>query len=510
MIRIFAKNNDVTYNDYVKNIKGKTILTNLKTKNANANVNNNVTINNKKIVSFLSYNDFLNITQTFYKFSNLKKKYKSPQKIIDLKTSFLFYNKFLNHVKNCECCKNNNETFFGKCKESMNILYPYGEYFTYEIYSELSPVNLNCWCNNDDFVKEEENKKESTYRYDDTIHVENSQFFYEPSLIDIVNTSLNDIVKASLSGKNNDYQASLSGKNNDYQASLSSKNNDYPAYLSGKNNDYPASLCSKNNDYPGSLSSKNNNKNNNNSSIKESNDSSDGSINYNKNICIEGIKSRDNSLRVCENMKKYENLTSYFMEKREKSQQPYNTNTNTNIFNIFIAELTNSKDYAFDATNFETENKHYNVYNFTPIYLTFTEFKNTFFNSNTKYFNVSDTITEKIKLSNQFFKNRNNEIEPFIISNSIKKIYIEKNNYNIMDANTLIEIEKETKEYISLYDFSYITNSLNLDDILHIINENNVGHNYDIKFKIKVYYKSKKTDIPCIMYFNYIIQNNDV
>ena len=468
MIRIFAKNNDVTYNDYVKNIKGKTILTNLKTKNANANVNNNVTINNKKIVSFLSYNDFLNITQTFYKFSNLKKKYKSPQKIIDLKTSFLFYNKFLNHVKNCECCKNNNETFFGKCKESMNILYPYGEYFTYEIYSELSPVNLNCWCNNDDFVKEEENKKESTYRYDDTIHVENSQFFYDHSLIDIVNTSLNDIVNASLSGKNNDYPASLSGKNN------------------------------------------NKNNNNNNSSIKESNDSSDGSINYNKNICIEGIKSRDNSLHVCENMKKYENLTSYFMEKREKSQQPYNTNTNTNIFNIFIAELTNSKDYAFDATNFETENKHYNVYNFTPIYLTFTEFKNTFFNSNTKYFNVSDTITEKIKLSNQFFKNRNNEIEPFIISNSIKKIYIEKNNYNIMDANTLIEIEKETKEYISLYDFSYITNSLNLDDILHIINENNVGHNYDIKFKIKVYYKSKKTDIPCIMYFNYIIQNNDV
>jgi hypothetical protein len=135
------------------------------------------------------------------------------------------------------------------------------------------------------------------------------------------------------------------------------------------------------------------------------------------------------------------------------------------------------------------------------------EFKNIFFNSNTNFFNISDSISEKIKLSNQFFKNNNNEIKPFIISNSIKRIYTEKNNYYNMDANTLIEIEKETKQYESLYDFNYITNSLNLSDIFHIINQNNINHEYDIKIKIKAYYISKKTDIPCIMYFNYIIQN---
>jgi hypothetical protein len=184
---------------------------------------------------------------------------------------------------------------------------------------------------------------------------------------------------------------------------------------------------------------------------------------------------------------------------------------NKKIFSIFIAELTNSKDYTHNKNlhnNFEKENKHYNVYNFVPIYLNFDDFKNIFFNSHTRFFNISDIISEKIKLSNQYFKNVNNELEPFKIANSIKRIYIEKNNYNIMDANTIIEIEKETKKYESLYDFNYITNSFNLDDIMTIINENKiVTNNNNIKMKIKVYYKSEQTDIPCIMYFNYIIQN---
>ena len=178
-------------------------------------------------------------------------------------------------------------------------------------------------------------------------------------------------------------------------------------------------------------------------------------------------------------------------------------------FNIFIAELTNEKDYAFKEKNIdlESENRLYNVYNFIPIYLNYDELKNIFFNSNTNYFNISDIISEKIKLSNQYFENIHNEIEPFITANSIKKIYIEKNNYNEMDANTIIEIEKESQAFISLYDFNYITNSLNLDDIIHIINKNNIDLDCDIKIKIKVYYKSKKTEIPCIMYFNYILKN---
>ena len=200
------------------------------------------------------------------------------------------------------------------------------------------------------------------------------------------------------------------------------------------------------------------------------------------------------------------------IKKNKKIKKYHNESMFTkNVFNIFIAEISNSYDYAYneEKNNFESENKDYNVYNFIPISLNLSEIKNIFFSSNTSYFNISDIISEKIKLSNQFFKNINNEIEPFIISNSIKRIYIEKNNYNTMDANTLIEIEKESKKYKSLYDFNYITNSLNFNELNHIINENNILDNeYSIKIRIKVYYVSKKTDIPCIMYFNYIIQNS--
>jgi hypothetical protein len=181
-----------------------------------------------------------------------------------------------------------------------------------------------------------------------------------------------------------------------------------------------------------------------------------------------------------------------------------------NTFNIFIAELSNSKEYIFDhkiCNDFETEYKHYNIYNFIPIYINFDEFKKVFYHSSTKYFNISDTISEKIKLSNQHFKNINNKIESFLIAKSIKKIFIEKNNYNEMDANTLIEIEKETNNYFSLYDFNYIKNSLNLEEFIHIINSNNIQVDSEIKVKIKVYYNSEKTGLPCIMYFNYILQN---
>ena len=79
MLRIFSKNKDINYNDHIKNIKGRTILSNLKTNNNNTR---NLTINKNKIVSYLSYNDFLVITQTFYKFSNLKKNISRHKKLL--------------------------------------------------------------------------------------------------------------------------------------------------------------------------------------------------------------------------------------------------------------------------------------------------------------------------------------------------------------------------------------------------------------------------------------------
>ena len=183
-----------------------------------------------------------------------------------------------------------------------------------------------------------------------------------------------------------------------------------------------------------------------------------------------------------------------------------NHSIHKNTFNLFIAELSNSKEYAFKEKDNTTDSEQCNFYNFNPIYLNMEEFKNIFFNSTSRYFNISDNISEKIKLSNQVFENINNETEPFQLSTFIQKIYTEKNNYNIMDANILIDVVKECKNFISLYNFNYIVNCLNLDDILYIINQNNIDTK-DVKIRIKVYYKSEITNIPCIMYFNYIVKN---
>jgi hypothetical protein len=650
MLRIFSKNNDLSCNDYIKNVKGKTILSNLKTNNNNSR---NVIINRNKIVSYLSYNDFLIITQTFYKFTNLKKNYKSPQKIIDLKTSFVFYNKILSHMQSCDFCKTNDiDTFFSSCKEIKNILYPYGEYFTYEIYSNLASVDLNYWCN-----------KECINIHCDNNHCDNnhcdnnpddlSKYYYnEPS-----DTSPNDSFKqqpvsvSSYNSSNNSSYHSLnnssyhSSNNSSYHSSsISSKDsssnhltdnnyldnkhlsnnypsNNYPSnnYSNNNNSSYNSSSISSKDSFNNHLSphsssisskdlqnnhlsshsssiSSNNHLSNNNSSSISSKDSSNNHLSNNhlsshsssissntssmpQNNCnavnnssyysssissndSSSISSNDSSnISSChpENPPMYEeNLAMYqenilelhpinsikssneskkyyfhspivnkvhFLKNNQENiiinetpniRHEILENTlfiNKNTFNLFIAELTNSKEYTFNekisVNDFETENKHYNIYNFVPVYLNFEEFKNIFFNSKTNYFNISDVISEKIKLSNQYFKNINNITESFVLSNSVKKIYIEKNNYNEMDANTLIEIEKETTDFFSLYDFNYITNSLTLDDILYIINKNNIESTCDIKIKIKVYYKSKKTDIPCIMYFNYILRASE-
>jgi hypothetical protein len=445
MLRIFSKSNDLSFNDYIKNIKGKTILSNLKTNNSN---NRSIRTNNNKIVSYLSYNDFLVITQTFYKFSNLKKNYKPPQKIIDLKTSFIFYNKFLNHIKDCHFCKTNSiETFFENCKEIKNILYPYGEYFTYEIYSNLASVDLDYWC-----------KKECiNHIYCDSKNNENSQ---------------------TDSGISNELNKYLFHDNIDADVSYKMPVN------------YPQNISSCNN------SCDTNEKNNTTYIIDKTHHSNNSKITNENEEKL--FKSTENNSHTDNSNKAkfiFINSSSLTMSK--------------NTFNIFIAELSNSKEYIHDKTynEFEYKNKQYNFYNFIPIYINFDELKKMFYHSSTKYFNISDVISAKIKLTNQYFENINNKKEPFIMSNSIKKIYIENNNNNEMDANTLIEIEKETNNYFSLYDFNYIKNSLNLEELVYTINSNNIQLGSEIKIRIKVYYKSQKIDIPCIMYFNYIIKD---
>ena len=512
MLRIFSKSNDLSCNDYIKNIKGKTILSNLKTNYSN---NRTIKTNNNKIISYLSYNDFLVITQTFYKYSNLKKNYKPPQKIIDLKTSFIFYNKILNHIQSCSFCKTNSiETFFENCKEIKNILYPYGEYFTYEIYSNLASVDLDYWC-----------KKECIHN----IYCDNNKVNESPDMHNSLsnNESNNECNNESNNESNKySYYNTTNKMHVNHPLSIFSSNSSNKSSNESSYNSFSESCsesCSDSSSISSNCLSHTIEQNIQNHVLDINKTNSEMSISniqaiYPTNSDVIKINTGKTLklLKVQENNIDTNNSDNFiFINSMNDSTNRIEFVTNSltvhkNTFNIFIAELSNSKDYVCDdnpCNDFENENKRYNVYNFIPIYINFDEFKKVFYNSFTKYFNISDIISEKNKLSNQYFETINNKVESFFITNAIKKIYIEKNNYNEMDANTLIEIEKEANNYVSLYDFNYIKNSLNLDEFIHVINKNNIEVGSEIKARIKVYYKSQKTDIPCIMYFNYILQN---
>ena len=475
MLRIFSKNNDLSCNDYLRNKKGKTILTNLKSKTIPNATTNKFIVNNDKIVYYLSYNDFLILTQTFYKFSNVKKKYKPPQQIIDLKTSFIFYNKFLNHIQNCDVCKNNEKhLLFNKCKEIQNILYPFGEYLTYEIYSELAPVDLNYWCTNKECSNHIVNHINRINDNDDN----DNEVNYFSNINSCDGDSNGDSCIDSCSDSYSYESNNGSIKRSTYKHSTREPSTTYPYNTSSSKSSSNTSSSNRSSSSSYSSSSST-------SSSNTSSTNSSSAMSSNTNINLPAVNPCNLSIK-----KTNDNINTYMYACLEEVtdivtyKESDKILNNKKIFSIFIAELTNSKDYTHNKNlhnDFEKEDKYYNVYNFIPICLNFDEFKIIFFNSNTQF---------------------------FIISNVIKKIYIEKNNYSIiMDANTIIEIEKETKKFESLYDFNYITNSLSLDDIITIINENNIETNNNIKIKIKVYYKSEQIDVPCIMYFNYIIQN---
>jgi hypothetical protein len=425
MLRIFSNNKDLSFNCYLKNKKNTTILNNLKSKEFQNYKTRTLTVKKDKIISYLSYNDFLNITQTYYKYSNFKYSYKAPLKIIDLKTSFLFYNKLLNHIQKCDCCKNNNiDSIFTECKFVKNILYPYGEYFKYEIYSNLSNVDLNRWCQNCD----------------------------------------------------SNYSNFNSDEYNKFNYNLNEQEDEDEDEDEDENEIIPT----------------NNDKNDTNNT-NDSNDAND-----NNSICLyEPLQIKNNTICLHKNNKYTKTLS---------------------IYSVFIAELTNSNEYANNKKNSNSieEIENNNIYYFNDIQLSFDEFIFMFYNSNIKYFTVNCQSIDKLLLSNQTYKNINDSNEPFELINVIKSIYFKNHIYNSMDANTIIELQKESNNFFSLFNFTYIINSLDLDSIIFNIRtnkifnfdentENTENNNFNMRIKIKVYYKSKITDISCIMYFNYIV-----
>jgi hypothetical protein len=135
--RVFANNNDINYQDYMNNKKGIAMIQNQKS------------IGRQRIQRFLSYQEFIILTRTFFLYSQKRRNlFKAPFTIYQATISKVSFDKINNHIPACDFCfyARDPEDFL-KCREIQNILYPYGHYLgeSQEIYYP-STLDLTKWC----------------------------------------------------------------------------------------------------------------------------------------------------------------------------------------------------------------------------------------------------------------------------------------------------------------------------------------------------------------------------
>jgi len=142
--RLFANNQTIDFNEYLKNKKGLEIIKNLKSKKIKIN---------QRIDFYLSFEDFMIITKTYY--SNLIETnfcFESPVNIFNSNNSFIIYENMIEHFKDCNNCKkyNKNINKLYECKGFNQILYPYGNNLinkTYPSYYLHNKIDLDNFCN---------------------------------------------------------------------------------------------------------------------------------------------------------------------------------------------------------------------------------------------------------------------------------------------------------------------------------------------------------------------------
>ena len=139
--RVFANNNDLNFNEYLKYKKGKEIIQNIKTK---TNLNKNINV-------FLNYDQFITLTKTYFKyFINEGPVINIPVDIYNSNTSFIVYDNLLSHIKDCNKCRFNKDIIkLYDCDAIKGILYPYGKYIEYKTSSNIflhNRINLDDTC----------------------------------------------------------------------------------------------------------------------------------------------------------------------------------------------------------------------------------------------------------------------------------------------------------------------------------------------------------------------------
>lgn len=134
--RIFSNNQDNTFHDYLSHKKGVEMVKQLKSTNSK--------------IKFLSYNDFTILTKTFSKNSNIIGTDIQKKRSIDDKTvGLIYYEKIINHMKECEYCKvnENSTSSLFTCNSIKNIIYAYENHFrntTTNVYQRK--LDLDRWC----------------------------------------------------------------------------------------------------------------------------------------------------------------------------------------------------------------------------------------------------------------------------------------------------------------------------------------------------------------------------
>ena len=154
--RVFSNNNNINYQDYMNNKKGIAIIQNQKS------------IGRQRIQRFLSYQEFIILTRTFFLYSQKHRNlFKAPFTIYQATRSKVSFHKINEHVSSCDFClyARDPEDFL-KCREIQNILYPYGHYIgeSQEIYYP-STLDLTKWCHqcDDKVVLEEDEEKDNDF-----------------------------------------------------------------------------------------------------------------------------------------------------------------------------------------------------------------------------------------------------------------------------------------------------------------------------------------------------------
>jgi hypothetical protein len=136
--RVFSNNNDMTFHDYLANKKGVEMMKHIKS-----------TCKTNKI-NFFSYNDFMNLTRTFSKNSNILGTNINMKISMDDKTTgLIYYEKILTHINECVKCKENAKQVQNiyQCDSIKSIIYAYENHFkntTKNLYQKN--IDLNQWC----------------------------------------------------------------------------------------------------------------------------------------------------------------------------------------------------------------------------------------------------------------------------------------------------------------------------------------------------------------------------